>query len=165
MKTNRRRSFLLASAIALLACAPGISAQENTAQSTQAPASIWQDIMTATPTETPDGSDMQATNRMIERCAELMLSIRERRDGGIRGYRMSYGGGYCLGWINAMMTSFPYYGENRPAAQRVCLPADVTSRQVAEVFLDYTDAHADLRKFNPAVLIYWALLEKYPCAS
>lgn len=140
-------------------------AQDDRGQSTHIQGSVYQDIMPTIPTESPDGGELPATKRMVDRCIETMLSIRERRDGAIRGYRMSYGAGYCLGWINATMALLKSYGEGREAALRVCMPDDVTSRQVAEIFLDYMDSHTDFKKYNPTVLIYWALLEKYPCAN
>lgn len=140
-------------------------AQDSRGQSGQIQGSVYQDIMPTIPAESPDGGDLVATKRMIDRCVETMLSIRESRDGGIRGYRMSYGAGYCLGWVNATMAFLKSYGEGREASLRVCMPDDITSRHVTEIFLDYMDSHADFKKYNATVLIYWALLEKYPCAN
>ena len=45
----------------------------------------------------------------------------------------------------------------------VCMPEDMHSVDVIKTFLDYVHKNTDELKYNPSLLIYWSLLEKYPC--
>jgi len=45
----------------------------------------------------------------------------------------------------------------------VCLPEGIHSFEVIETFLDFAKAHPEDLGYNPSFLIYWSMLDKYPC--
>jgi hypothetical protein len=126
---------------------------------------VWQDIMKAPRQEGPYGMGYTSTERVVERCSAFLWSVRHNKDGTVRGYRRNYQSGYCLGWINSSMAFFNFHNEAGHHTLGVCLPDELDSRHVIDVFLGYVHNNQDHMKYNPSLLIYWALLEKYPCSK
>ncbi|MGO9359603.1 MAG: Rap1a/Tai family immunity protein [Xanthobacteraceae bacterium] len=124
---------------------------------------VFQDIMRAPRQEGPYGMGYTSTERVVERCSALLWSVRHDKDGNVRSYRRNYQTGYCLGWINSSMAFLNFHNEDGHHTLGVCLPDELDSRHVIDVFLGYVHANHDHLKYNPSLLIYWALLEKYPC--
>ncbi len=123
---------------------------------------IFSDI--GTPPVVEDQSHGNTTNAlMIDRCTSLLKTLGTDREGHIRDYRHDYKSGFCLGWINASMVFMNFRDGNGAHTLGVCLPEGIHSVTIVESFLDYAKQHKDDAKYNPAFLIYWALLEKYPC--
>lgn len=83
----------------------------------------------------------------------------------ITRYTQNYQTGYCLGWINSAMAFLNFHNETGQHTLGVCMPEDITSRQVVDIFLGYVGRNPDDMKYNPSLLIYWSLLEAYPCKS
>jgi hypothetical protein len=126
---------------------------------------VWQDVMKAPVPEGPYGSGFTGTERVIERCTALEWAIRTGKNGNIRWYRRNYQTGYCLGWINSAMAFLNFHNEAGNHTLAVCIPEDMQSIDVLKTFLDYVHKNPDEAKYNPSLLIYWALLDKYPCKS
>jgi hypothetical protein len=156
-------SFL---ALALLALASYLSPALAQAQpDSKTHPGVWQDVMKAPPAEGPYGSGFTGTERVIERCTALEWAIRNGKDGNIRWYRRNYQTGYCLGWINSAMAFLNFHNEAGNHTLAVCMPEDIRSVDVLKTFLDYVHKNPDEIKYNPSLLVYWALLDKYPCKS
>ncbi|CAN0333875.1 unnamed protein product [Phaeothamnion confervicola] len=108
---------------------------------------------------------MTGTERVVERCTALEWAIRKSKDGNIRWYRRNYQTGYCLGWINSAMAFVNFHNEAGNHTLAVCMPEDIQSLDALRTFLDYVHKNPDDIKYNASLLLYWALLEKYPCKS
>ena len=65
----------------------------------------------------------------------------------------------------AMFESFGFRDKDAHQTLGVCLPEGTHTKTVVENFLAFARQHDDDRKYNPSFLIYWSLLEKYPCKS
>ncbi|MDI1344345.1 MAG: Rap1a/Tai family immunity protein [Pseudolabrys sp.] len=157
-------SFL---ALALLGLASFASAATAHAQQPDPKShpGVWQDVMRAPVPESPYGTGFTGTERVIERCTALEWAIRKGKNGNIRWYRRNYQTGYCLGWINSAMAFLNFHNEAGNHTLAVCMPEDMQSIDVLKAFLDYVHKNPDEIKYNPSLLIYWALLDKYPCKS
>jgi hypothetical protein len=103
------------------------------------------------------------TPLMVDRCTALLRSMKIDKQGNIIDYNHDYRGGFCLGWINAAAVFMNFRDAAGGPLLGVCLPKDIDSKTVAEAFLAFADHHEDDLKFNPSFLIYWSLLEKFPC--
>lgn len=143
------------------------SAMTASAQQTPDPKThpgVWQDVIAAPAPEAPYGTGFTSTQRVVERCTALEWAIKTRKkDGNIRWYRRNYSTGYCLGWINSTMAVLNFHNEAGNHTLGVCMPEDMLSVDVIRTFLDYVHKNPDDLKYNPSLLIYWSLLEKYPC--
>jgi hypothetical protein len=153
-------------ALALLisAClmpATGVLAQQS--PSPQSHPGVWQDVITMPAPEGPYGMSFTSTERVVERCTALEWSIRTGKDGNINKYKRSYQTGYCLGWINSAMAFLNFHNEAGKHTLAVCMPEDMQSIDVMKTFLDFVNKNPDELKYNPSLLIYWSLLDKYPC--
>jgi hypothetical protein len=126
---------------------------------------VWQDIMRTPRSEGPYGMGFTSTERVVERCTALLWSVRHDKEGNVRRYHRNYQTGYCLGWINSTMAFLNFHNEAGKHTLGVCMPDELDSRHVIDVFLDYVHKNRDHMKYNASLLIYWALLEKYPCKS
>jgi hypothetical protein len=104
-----------------------------------------------------------STDLMIERCSAFLRSIRYDKEGHIRRYRHNYNSAFCIGWINSAMVFMNFRDKDGREMLGVCLPEGTHSVDVIKTFLDFAKEHADDRQYNPSFLIYWALLDKYPC--
>lgn len=104
-----------------------------------------------------------AAQLLVERCTAFVKSIRTDKDGRIRDYEHNYKAGFCLGWINASMAFMNFRDAEGAEMLGVCLPEGIDTKVVAETFLDFAKRHDDDMIYNPSFLIYWSLLEKYPC--
>ena len=153
-------------ALALLGAAslmPATSARAQQSPNPQSHPGVWQDVISTPSPEGPYGMGFTSTERMVERCTALEWSIRTDKDGNVRKYRRNYQTGYCLGWINSAMAFLNFHNEAGKHTLSVCIPEDMQSIDVMKVFLDYVHKNTDDLKYNPSLLIYWSLLEKYPC--
>lgn len=156
-------SFL---ALALLASSIALPATAQTQQpDPKTHPGVWQDVMKAPAPESPYGQGFTGTERVIERCTALEWAIRTGKNGNIRWYRRNYQTGYCLGWINSAMAFLNFHNEAGNHTLAVCMPEDLQSLDVLKTFLDYVHKNPDEIKYNPSLLIYWALLDKYPCKN
>jgi hypothetical protein len=113
--------------------------------------------------EGPYGTGFTSTERVVERCTAFMWSVRHNKNGSVRKYRRNYQTGFCLGWINSSMAFLNFHNEAGSHTLGVCMPDELDSRHVIDTFLEYVHNNPDHMKYNPSLLIYWALLEKYPC--
>src|SRR5664280_3282471 len=153
-------------ALALLGAAslmPATSARAQQSPNPQSHPGVWQDVISTPSPEGPYGMGFTSTERVVERCTALEWSIRTDKDGNVRKYRRNYQTGYCLGWINSAMASLNFHNEAGKHTLSVCMPEDMQSIDVMKVLLDYVHKNTDDLKYNPSLLIYWSLLEKYPC--
>lgn len=100
---------------------------------------------------------------MVDRCTSFLKTIRTDKEGHIRDYRHDYKAGFCLGWINASMVFMNFRDAQGAHQLGVCLPEGIHSKEVVDTFLAFAKQHQDDAAYNPAFLIYWSLLEKYPC--
>jgi Rap1a immunity proteins len=153
-------------ALALLGAAslmPATSARAQQSPNPQSHPGVWQDVISTPSPEGPYGMGFTSTERVVERCTALEWSIRTDKDGNVRKYRRNYQTGYCLGWINSAMAFLNFHNEAGKHTLSVCMPEDMQSIDVMKVFLDYVHKNTDDLKYNPSLLIYWSLLEKYPC--
>jgi len=157
-------SRLAALAFVLGLLIPALEAQAQSPDPATHPG-VWQDIMKTPRAEGPYGQGYTATERVIERCTAFLWSVRHTREGLPRAYRRNYQSGFCLGWINSSMAFLNFHNDAGHPTLGVCLPEDLDSRHVIDVFLAYVHKNQDHLKYNPSLLIYWALLEKYPCAK
>ena len=157
-----RPLYLTLVALALV----GLTATSALAQSSPNPKShpgVWQDVMTPPTPEGTYGMGFTSTERVVERCTALEWSIRRDKEGAIRRYARNYQSGYCLGWINSAMAFLNFHNDQGNHTLGVCMPEDIESIAVIKIFLDYVNKNRDDMKYNPSLLIYWSLLEKYPC--
>ena len=153
-------------ALALLSLATAIpAAQAQQSPNPQAHPGVWQDVITAPAPEGEYGMGFTSTERVLERCTALEWSIRTDKDGKIRRYKRNYQTGYCLGWINSTMAFLNFHNEAGNHTLGVCMPEDMQSIDVMKAFLDYVHKNQDDMKYNPSLLIYWSLLDKYPCKN
>jgi len=153
-------------ALALLSLASIGSANTARAQQSPNPQShpgVWQDVMTTPHPEGEYGMGFTSTQRVVERCTALEWSIRTDKDGSIRKYKRNYQTAYCLGWINSAMAFLNFHNEAGNHTLGVCMPEEMHSIDVLKTFLDYVHKNSEHLKYNPSLLIYWSLLEKYPC--
>ena len=152
-------------ALALFGLASVVPATNVNAQSPspQAHPGVWEDVMMPPKPEGPYGMGFTSTERVVARCTALEWSIRRDKDGNIRKYGRNYQSGYCLGWVNAAMAFLNFHNEAGKHTLGVCMPDDIQSTEVVKVFLDYLQKNPDDMKYNPSLLLYWSLLEKYPC--
>ena len=153
-------------ALALLGAAslmPAASARAQQSPNPQSHPGVWQDVISTPSPEGPYGMGFTSTERVVERCTALEWSIRTDKDGNVRKYRRNYQTGYCLGWINSAMAFLNFHNEAGKHTLSVCMPEDMQSIDVMKVLLDYVHKNTDDLKYNPSLLIYWSLLEKYPC--
>jgi hypothetical protein len=161
-----RKLHLSILALALFGLASIVPATNAGAQQTPSAKSrpgVWQDVMQSPRPEGPYGMGFTSTQNVVERCTALEWSIRRDKTGSIRRYGRSYQSGYCLGWINSAMAFLNFHNEAGNHTLGVCMPEDIQSMDVVKVFLDYVNKNRDELKYNPSLLIYWSLLDKYPC--
>ena len=144
---------------------PATTAGAQQSPSPQSHPGVWQDVIKTPHPEGPYGMGFTSTELVVERCTALLRSIRTRKDGNIRKYNRNYQSGYCLGWINSSMAFLNFHNEAGNHTLGACVPEDMNSKHVIEVFLDYVHNNPDHAKYNPSLLIYWSLLEKYPCSN
>ena len=102
---------------------------------------------------------------MASHHSRFVNSVRIGDDEHIRNYDHSYGIGFCLGWINASMVFLNVRDSAGAPALGVCLPEGLHSDAAAKIFLEYIKDNPEDQKYNPAFIIYWALLGKYSCKS
>jgi len=155
------RLLILATVLGMVGLPIVSSAQETSNQ--QPSPGVWYDI-----TKTPYplgtyGAGLTSTKRMLARCTALLWSIEKHHNGEMPKYRRDYQTGYCLGWINSTMAFMGVRNQAGDHLLGVCLPDDIDSRHVAEAFVTYSQSNREHLIYNPSLLIYWALLEKYPC--
>lgn len=142
-------------ALALVAAA-------SSARADHARPGVFSDI--GTPAAVEDQSHGNTTNAiLIGRCTSFLKALDADKEGHIRDYRHDYQAGFCLGWINASMVFLNFRDSNGAETLGVCMPEGTHSLTVIKTFLDYAKRHEDDLKYNPSFLIYWAMLEKYPC--
>ncbi len=103
------------------------------------------------------------TTLLVRRCNAFITSARLDKERHIRRYRHNYNSGFCIGAINTAMVFMNFRDSAGAQLLGVCLPEGLHSMDVVQTFLDHVKQHPDDRKFNPAFLIYWSLLEKYSC--
>ena len=106
-----------------------------------------------------------STELMIQRCSAFMRTIRYDKEGHIRRYRHNYNSAFCIGWINSAMVFMNFRDKDGHQMLGVCLPEGAHSMDVIKTFLDFAKEHDDDKQYNPSFLIYWSLLDKYPCKS
>ena len=147
--------------IASIAWASAASAQN--APSLQGHPGVWQDVIAPPPPEGPYGMGFTSTERAVERCTALEWSIRTDKDGHVRRYRRNYQTGYCLGWMNSAMAFLNFHNDAGRHTLGVCMPDNIESIEVMKTFLDYVHKNEADKKYNPSLLIYWSMLDKYPC--
>ena len=149
-------------ALALVALAsfasPGLAQPE-----TKSHPGYFGDVMVPPAQEGSYGTGYTSTERMVERCTALEWSMRKDKQGQIRRYRRNYQTAYCLGWINSAMAFLNFHDQAGSHTLGVCMPEDLHSVDVMKVVLDYVNKNKQETIYNPSLLIYWALLEKYPC--
>jgi|SRR6185369_3798837 len=158
---TRHLSILAFMLFGLAAAAPAdVAAQQPNVKTHPG---VWQDVITPPAPEGSYGTGFTSTERVVERCTALEWSIRRDKDGNVRKYKRNYQTAYCLGWINSAMAFLNFHNEAGNHTLGVCMPEDVESTEVIKVFLDYVNKKPDELKYNPSLLIYWSLLDKYPC--
>lgn len=123
---------------------------------------IFGDLGTPAAQEDPTHGNT-STELMIRRCSSFLRSIRYNKEGHIRRYRHNYDSAFCIGWINASMVFMNFRDKDGHQMLDVCLPEGVHSMDVIKTFLDFAKEHDDDKQYNPSFLIYWSLLDKYPC--
>jgi len=126
---------------------------------------VWQDVITSPAPEGDYGTGFTSTQSVVERCTAFEWSVRRDKEGNVRKYKRNYQTAYCLGWINSAMAFLNFHNDAGNHTLGVCMPEDIESTAVIKVFLDYVNKNPDELKYNPSLLIYWSLLEKYPCKS
>jgi hypothetical protein len=156
-------SILALALLSLASIIPAMTARAQQSPNPQSHPGVWQDVMKTPRPEGPYGMGFTSTQNVVERCTALEWSIRRSKDGSISKYGRNYQSGYCLGWINSAMAFLNFHNEAGNHTLAVCMPEDMQSMDVIKVFLDYVHKNSDDMKYNPALLIYWSLLEKYPC--
>ena len=104
-----------------------------------------------------------STALMVKRCTAFLKSVRLNKEGHLRKYRHNYDSGFCIGWINSAMVFMNFRDKDGAEMLRVCLPEGTHSMDIVKTFLDFAKQHLDDEKYNPSFLIYWSLLDKYPC--
>ena len=146
-------ALVLALALAILALSPPAQAQRS---------GFPQDF--GPPMAEEDPANVSTTTPlMIDRCKALLRSMKIDKQGNILDYDHDYRAGFCLGWINAA-TAFMNFRDFRGESELgVCLPKDIDSKIVIEAFLAFAARYDEALGYNPSYLIYWSLLEKYPC--
>jgi len=117
----------------------------------------------APPSEEDVSHRNQSTELMIDRCNHFLAYLRTDAEGHVLDYLHDYRGGFCLGWINASMVFLNMRGTTGAPTLGVCLPEGIHSFEVIETFLDFAKAHREDLGYNPSFLIYWSMLDKYPC--
>jgi hypothetical protein len=152
-----RLNSLLVAVVLALGCAALGAAQADHARP-----GIFSDVGTPPAAEDPAHGNT-TTRLMVQRCRSLLRTSRTDEEGHLKAYRHDYSAGFCLGWINASMVFLNVRDTAGNEALGVCLPEGIHSKTVVEAFLDYAQQHEDDLKYNPTFLIYWALLDKYPC--
>ena len=158
-----RKLRLSAAAIVLLAICMVVAPTLAQQPSPKSHPGFWGEIMPPPAPEGGYGLGLTSTERMVESCTALEWSVRTDETGKISGYGSNYQTGYCLGWINSAMAFLNFHNDAGKHTLGVCMPEDMQSMEVVKLFLDYANNNVDDTKYNPSLLIYWALLEKYPC--
>jgi hypothetical protein len=100
---------------------------------------------------------------MVDRCSNFLANARFDVDGHVADYQHNYQAGFCLGWVNASMVFLNVRDSAGAPALGVCLPEGIHTFEVIRNFLDFVKANPKDLKYNPSFLIYWAMLDKYPC--
>jgi hypothetical protein len=157
-------SIQTAIAVALVAAISSAAAAQSSPDPKKKPG-VWQDIITQAPFEGPYEADITTAKRVIERCARFERSIRARPDGSIRRYSREYNTGYCLGWINSAKAFLQFHNAEGNHTLGVCMPEEITSRQVIDIFLTYAYKNTESLNYNPSLILYWSLLDRYPCPA
>ena len=140
---------------------PADTEQRSEAQSSPG---VWFDIMRTPAAQGTYGAGQTSTMRMLNRCAAFLWSIAERGNNAeVPKYRRDYQSGYCLGWINSELAALNIRDDAGKQILGVCVPDELDSRDVAAFLINYANEHKDRVIYNPTLLIYWALKEKYPC--
>lgn len=117
----------------------------------------------APPAEEDVSHGTMTTPLLIDRCKAMLDSSRTDGEGHLTDYKHDYKAGFCLGWINASMVFLNVRDAAGAPALGVCLPDGIHTFEVIQTFLDFSKENPDDLKYNPSFLIYWAMLEKYPC--
>ncbi len=73
--------------------------------------------------------------------------------------------GYCLGWINSAKAFLQFHNAEGNHTLGVCMPEEITSRQVIDIFLTYAYKNTESLNYNPSLILYWSLLDRYPCPA
>jgi hypothetical protein len=61
------------------------------------------------------------------------------------------------------MAFLNFHNETGNYTLGVCMPEDIQSMDVLKALLDSVNKNKHDTKYHPSLLIYWALLERYPC--
>jgi hypothetical protein len=141
-----------------------LSAAVSSARADHVHAGIFTDVGVPPGVEDPSHANTSAA-LMIARCTNFIRKVRLNREGHIRTYKHNNAAAFCLGWINASMVFLNMSDSAGAPALGVCLPKGIHSAEVIKIFIDYAKRHDDDMKYNPSFLIYWAMLEKYPCTK
>jgi len=162
MENEKMSRFLVLAALLgllVLPAAAGAQAQETSKETTPG---VWFDITKVPYAQGTYGAGLTTTRRTLERCTTLLRSIK-MRDGEVRGYTRDYQTGYCLGFANSAMAFFNIRDDAGLHVLNVCLPEGIDSQDVIEALLDYAHKNVEHTVYNPTLLVFWAMLEKYPC--
>lgn len=124
---------------------------------------FYGDMIASPPAEADYGTGFTSTERMVERCVALEKSVVENKNGEVVKYARNAQSAYCLGWINSAMGYLNFHNDAGKHTLGVCMPEKTNSNDVLKLFLDYVYKHKEDTKYNASLLIYWAMLDKYPC--
>jgi hypothetical protein len=152
-----RAAVLVTACLATIAIAPSALAHSETHPG------FYGDMIASPPAEADYGTGFTSTERMIERCVALEKSVVENKQGEVVKYAKNAQSAYCLGWINSAMAYLNFHNEAGKHTLGVCMPETTNSNDVLKLFLDYVYKHKEDTKYNASLLIYWALLDNFPC--
>ena len=152
-------AILATALLATAALAPPATAHSETHPG------FYGDMMATPPAEADYGTGFTSTERMVERCVALEKSVVQNKEGEVVKYDRSYQSAYCLGWGNSAMGYLNFHNEAGNHTPGGCMPETTNSHDVLKLFLDYVYQHKEDTKYNASLLIYWALLDKYPCQN
>jgi hypothetical protein len=154
------RFLVLAALFGLLVLPTTSDAQEKSSEDSS-PGVVF-DITKLPYAQGSYGAGLTSTRRTLERCAALLRSIK-MQDGEVHGYTRDYQTGYCLGFANSALMTFNIRDEAGGHLLGVCLPEGIDSQDLIEALLEYAHKNVEHAVYNPTFLLYWAMLEKYPC--
>ncbi len=73
-------------------------------------------------------------------------------------------GSVCEGYIAGAADSFNFVQQvKKPQLRRLCIPAGVTTLQLARVFVKYAEANPEKLHYNAAVLVFNAFVTDFAC--
>jgi hypothetical protein len=68
--------------------------------------------------------------------------------------------GICSGYVIGALDAYINAGDTK-----ICMPAHVTNGQIVDVFIEYARRNPKARHKQPAIVVWFAMVDAFPCSN